>query len=121
MAANGNTLLIYANGTLIAGTKSNEIKTLCDLIETSTSSRWRSYIAGRKSWSVTVGYLVASAAAGVNALLTVGGSYTISIRNRSGSTIASGAAICEEATVRAVKGSLMQGTFTFRGNGTLST
>ena len=121
MAANGNTLLIYKGNTLIAGTKSNEIKTLCDLMETSTSSIWREYISGRKSWSVTVGYLVTSTISAASNLLTVGNSYTISIRTRTGTSVASGTAICSECTIRATKGSLMQGTFTFRGSGPLST
>ena len=91
MAINGNNVLIYRNGTAIAGTISNEIQTGAELIEISspTSGQWKEYIAGRKSWSVNVSYLIL-ANNGVRDLLNVGSSYTLKIRGRN-ATDATGA------------------------------
>ena len=56
MAILGNNILIYRNGTAIAGTVSNEIQSGAELIEISspTSGQWKEYIAGRKNWSINV-------------------------------------------------------------------
>ena len=44
----------------IAATKSDEIDTLCELIEkaSATQSQWRGYDPGRKGWGMTVNRLV---------------------------------------------------------------
>ena len=124
MAKNGNDILIYRGNTLIAGTRSNEITTNAETIEVSSAinGQWKTFIAGRKDWSVTVNYLV-PAVTNVSDLLTVGTSYTISVRTRSGSTVTSrlsGTAILKTCKITATKGNLIQGSFQFAGSGPLS-
>ena len=60
MAINGNNIIIKKGGTAIAATKSNEITVDCETIEISSPSigDWRSFIAGRKEWSVTTNFLI---------------------------------------------------------------
>lgn len=124
MAVNGNVILIYKGNSLIAGTRSNEMTTEVDMIESSNSSEgvWRTFIAGRKSWQVTVNYLV-PAVTNVSDLLSVGTSYTISIRTRSGSTVTNrltGSAILKTCKITATRGNLVQGSFQFIGTSALS-
>jgi len=130
---NGNNIFISldSNAATIpfAATKSNEIQTECDTIEISspTVGDWRQYIAGRKEWSFTVGWLVVACGTNVKnsleALLEVGKSYTITICDRTGSTATArltGSAICTSAKITATRGNIAVGSFSFKGNGALS-
>lgn len=121
MAQNGNNILVYLNGTAIAGTKSNEIQTECDMIEVTNqnSAQWRQYLAGRKNWSVSTGFLVL-AAADTKKLLNVGTTYTLRFRDRAGTSILQGQAIMKQCKISAVRGSLATGSFTFQGSGELA-
>lgn len=123
MAINGNNVLIYRNGTAIAGTITNEIQTGADLIEISspTSGQWKEYIAGRKSWSINVSYLVL-AYNGVRDLLNVGTTYTLKFRGRNSSdaTGVVGTGILKSCKITATKGNLVQGSFTFQGTSSLT-
>ena len=60
MAINGNNIIVLSGGTAIAGTKSDELQVECETIEiaSSTDQGWTHYLAGRKSWSLTVGWLL---------------------------------------------------------------
>lgn len=117
---NGNNILVYLGGTAIAGLKSNEIETSCGQIEISSpnSAAWREYIADRKEWSVTTSYLVA-AVGDVSQVLNVGTTYTLRFSGR-GVTGVSGQAILTKCNISATRGSLVQGSFTFKGTGALS-
>lgn len=123
MAILGNNILIYRNGTAIAGTVSNEIQSGAELIEISspTSGQWKEYIAGRKSWSINVSYLVL-AYNGVRDLLNVGTTYTLKFRGRNSSdaTGVQGTAILKSCKITATKGNLVQGSFTFQGTSSLT-
>lgn len=123
MAINGKNILIYRDGTAIAGTVSNEIQSGAEIIEISspTAGEWKQYISGRKSWSVNVSYLVL-ANDGVRDLLNVGSSYTLKFRgrNQSDSTGVTGTAILKNCKITATKGNLVQGSFQFTGNGPLT-
>lgn len=123
MAINGNNVLIYRNGTAIAGTISNEIQTGAELIEISspTSGQWKEYITGRKSWSVNVSYLIL-ANNGVRDLLNVGTSYTLKIRGRNATddTGVVGTGILKSCKITATRGNLVQGSFTFQGTSSLT-
>lgn len=121
MAANGNTLIIKRGSSVIAGTKSNEIQCGCETIEVSspTQGQWRKYIAGRKDWSVSVGYLVTDAESVENDILTVGQTYTLNVYDRTGWLILTGQAICTTCRITATKGNLIQGSFSFKGTGAL--
>lgn len=123
MALNGNTLFIATstNTVPIAGTRSNEIQVDGEVIEISSPSQgaWCEFITGRKKWSVTVGWLVLTNAA-VQKLLYVGQSYTLKFRTTSTAYV-TGTAIMTNCKITATRGSLVQGSFTFKGNGALST
>ena len=122
MAVKGNNILIYRNGTAIAGTVSNEIQSGAEVIEISspTSGQWKEFIAGRKSWSVNVNFLVL-AVSDPTYLLLVGESYTLTFRSRATSTGGvTGTAILKTCKITATKGNLVQGSFQFVGSSQLS-
>ena len=133
MALNGNIIIVQLNGHTIAGTKTTEIQVDSELIEiaSATQGAYREYLTGRKQWQVTVNYLVMSATfpevkSYPNAALTdplfVSNQYTLKFLNRgvgyqpSGMT---GTAILRTCKITATRGNLIQGTFTFVGNGAL--
>lgn len=133
MALKGNIIIVQLNGNTIAGTKTTEIQVDSELIEiaSATQGEYREYLTGRKQWQVTVNYLLMSASFATissypDACLTdplfVGNSYTLKFINRgvgyqpSGMT---GTAILRTCKITATRGNLIQGTFTFVGNGAL--
>jgi len=123
MATLGNNILVLMGGTAIAGTKSNEIQVDCETIEiaSSTDQGWTHYLAGRKSWSLTVSWLLL-ANTDVRKALQVGSSVTIKFKGR-GATDAnglSGSAIIRTCKISAVRGNIATGSFQFVGNGALS-
>lgn len=130
-ATNGNNILVYKSSTLIAGMKSNDIQVDADLIEISSPATgdWKQYITGRKSCSLTVGYLVMADSAlgvsgsnGVRDLLQVGNSFTLHFKSR-GATDANGVSgtfILKTAKITAQRGALVQGSFQFVLTGALS-
>lgn len=121
---NGNNIIIGTmSGTTftpIAATKSNEMQTDCETIEISSPSvgDWRTYMAGRKSWSVQVSFLVTSAS-NIRQLLSVGTSYTIVMRDRNNTSSVSGSAIMTTCKISATRGNLVTGSFVFKGTGAL--
>ena len=122
---NGNNIIIGTmSGTTftpIAATKSNEMQTDCETIEISSPSvgDWRTYMAGRKSWSVQVSFLV-TAASNIRQLLSVGTSYTILMRDRTNTSSVSGSAIMTTCKISATRGNLVTGSFVFKGTGALT-
>lgn len=123
MAVLGQTLFIASgsNTTPIAATKTDEIQVGCDTIEISdpTQGEWKRFINGRKEWSVTVGWLVTTNT-DVQQLLNAGNSYTLKFRSKS-TVYLTGQAIMTQCKITATKGSLIQGSFVFQGNGSLAT
>ena len=118
---NGNDIIVKFNGTAIAAAKSAEINTKVDIIETASSSdgEWKDHIAGRKEWSVTVGYLVTSDAK-LTDLLTIGNKFTLVICGRgNNATTLSGLATLTTCRITATRGNLVQGSFQFQGAGVL--
>jgi len=122
----GNVIYISdsAGGNPIAATKSDEIDTLCELIEkaSATQSQWREYMAGRKEWGMTVNWLV-TASTDIEKLLYNGGTYTLNVIHRNGSTkttLLSGTAICQQAKVVSSINGLVNGSFVFKGSGALA-
>ena len=120
---NGNNIIIALDGEPIAGTKSNDMKSSCGTIETASpdTGEWKTYIAGRKDWSVNTTFLVLSEA-GVAALLNVGTEYTLTIESNTagGVTHLEGRALMTACQVTATKGNIMTGSFSFVGNGELA-
>ena len=121
---NGNNIIIGTmSGTTftpIAATKSNEMQTDCETIEISSPSvgDWRTYMAGRKSWSVQVSFLVTTAS-NIRQLLSVGTSYTIVMRDRTNTSSVTGTAIMTTCKISATRGNLVTGSFVFKGTGAL--
>ena len=122
MAVLGNNIIVYMNGQAVAGTKSDEIQVESDTIEVAseTDQDWVHRIAGRKSWSLNVGWLVL-ANQDVRKALLVGSSVTIKIKGRGESDAngLSGSAILRTCKVTAIRGNLATGSFAFVGNGPL--
>ena len=123
MAINGNNIIVLSGGTAIAGTKSDELQVECETIEiaSSTDQGWTHHLAGRKSWSLTVGWLLL-ATTDVRNALTVGSTVTIKFKGRNDTDAngLSGSAIIRTCKITAVKGNLAQGSFQFVGTGPLS-
>ena len=133
MALNGTIIIVQLKGHTIAGTKTTEIQVDSELIEiaSATQGAYREYLTGRKQWQVTVNYLVMSATFATmpsypDACLTdplfVGNSYTLKFINRGVGYMPSGmtgTAILRTCKITATRGNLIQGTFTFVGNGAL--
>ena len=123
MAINGNNIIVLSGGTAIAGTKSDELQVECETIEiaSSTDQGWTHHLAGRKSWSLTVGWLLL-AKTDVRKALTVGSTVTIKFKGRNDTDAngLSGSAIIRTCKITAVKGNLAQGSFQFVGTGPLS-
>ena len=123
MAVLGNNIIVFMNGQAIAGTKSDEIQVESETIEiaSETDQDWVHQIAGRKSWSLNVGWLVL-ANQDVRKVLLAGSAVTIKIKGR-GDTDAnglSGSAIIRTCKVTAIRGNLATGSFAFVGNGPLT-
>ena len=135
MALNGNIILVQLDGHTIAGTKTTEIQVESELIEiaSATQGTYREYLTGRKQWQVTVNYLLKYATyqtmftypnASMTDALLVGNSYTLKFMNRASHydmpITLKGTAILRTCKITATRGNLIQGTFTFVGNGALS-
>ena len=118
MAILGNNIIVLMNNSAIAGTKSNEIQVDRDTIEiaSATNQDWTHVLAGRKSWSLTVGWLVL-ANSDVEKLLIEDSVVTLKIQ--AGSTYLTGQAIMRTCNITATVGSLANGSFSFVGNGPL--
>ena len=123
MAINGNNIIITVDGHAVAGTRSNEVQCESEIIEISSSSNqsWKAVIAGRKSWSFTVGFLVL-ANSRARQLLSVGSKYSVVIkeRNASASEQVTGEAIMKTCKISATRGNLATGSFSFVGTGPLT-
>ena len=121
MATNGNNILIYVGGSLVAGTRSDEIQTDAGLIEISSPStgEWAAYIAGRKTWAISQSWLL-PAAADLSRLLQVGTTVTIRILGRGASVGLTGTAIVRTCKITNTRSNLANGSFVFQGSGPLT-
>ena len=123
MAILGNNIIVYMGGTAIAGTKSDELKVDCETIKiaNATNQDWEHIIAGRKSWSLNVSWLVL-ANTDVRKALQVGSTVTIKFKGRNATDAngLQGSAIIKTCKITAIRGNLAQGSFTFAGNGPLT-
>ena len=123
MAVLGNNIIVLTGGTAIAGTKSDELQVDCDTISvaSATDQDWEHVIAGRKKWSLSVGWLVL-ANTDVRKVLLSGSAVTIKIKGRGAadSSGVTGSAILKTCKISAVRGNLATGSFAFIGNGPLT-
>lgn len=121
MATNGNNILIYVNGAMVAGTRSDEVQSGCDTIEIAnpTSGDWRQFITGRKEWSVNTSWLL-PAASDLGRLLQVGTTVTIRILGRGAAKGLIGTAIVKTCKITNTRGNISNGSFAFQGTGALT-
>ena len=122
----GNDILVIMNGQAIAGSRSDELTVGCATIPISSpdTGQWEAAIAGRKSWSLSVGFLLFNANYMTRRANSVGEKVTIRIMPRVGTEHESdyelvGDAIITNFKVTATRGNLAQGTFQFQGTGPL--
>lgn len=128
MAVLGNNVFITVTegggAKIIAGTRTNEIKTAAETIPISSiyGGRWKENIAGRCSWSISTAFLVL-ANEDAKQLLKVGQQVKISVVGRVNSyttnVLLEGNAIITEANMSFATSKLAQGNFSFLGNGPL--
>ena len=117
-------LTLSQGGVALANTriKSQSIKSQCGVIEkaSSTQQDWVEVVAGRKSWSLTVRYLVLSGSQ-VKDVLKVGQMFDVTM-NEYGSTTnkVTGTALLSAVDAEYPTGNLAQGTFTLTGSGALA-
>ena len=117
-------LVLSQGGTALASTKikSQSIKAQCAVIEkaSSTQQEWMEVVAGRKSWSITVHYLVL-AGSQVKDVLKVGQMFDITLNEYESETNkVTGKALLNEVDAEYPTGNLAQGTFTLTGSGALT-
>ena len=121
----GKNLQILKNTTgstyaaVVAMAKSCEVSIEADTLETSssTSGAWHTYIAGRKGWSINVGYLVTAGGFSADAQMV---NTTVTIRVSDGTVQMQGQAIVKTWKATGTVGNLTQGSFQLLGNGPLS-
>ena len=120
MATNGNNVLIYVDGSLVAGTRSDEVQSGCDTIEIAnpSSGDWKQFIVGRKEWSISQSWLL-PAASDLGRLLQVGTTVTIRILGRGAAKGLTGTAIVKACKITNTRGNISNGSFAFQGTGAL--
>lgn len=117
-------LTLYQGGVALANTKikSQSIKASCAVLERSSTTQqdWVEVIAGRKSWTLTVRYLVLSGSQ-VKDVLKVGQMFSITMQESGSQTnMVTGTALLNDVDAEYPTGNLAQGTFTFTGSGALT-
>jgi predicted secreted protein len=126
MATKGHDIIIGTMSgstfTTIAAVKSQSITTQCGLIETAsaTQQEWEEYVAGRKSWSLTVSYLVLSnSTCNIEDVLKIGTKVVLMMKGRTGGYSVKGEAIVVTCKQDFQDGTLSQGSYQFKGSGPL--
>ena len=118
---NGNEIIILVDGDAIFGTKSDELQVGCEAIPISskTTGDWTDVIAGRKSWALTTGFLIADTPSLFDCIDMAGMYVILRIKHRTGTVWYEGTALCTQFRVTATKGNLLAGSFAFQGKGKL--
>ena len=118
----GNDLIVKVGGKAVAASKSCTVETNCETKEAGMSGTgsWKRYITGRKSWQVSVSYLVGDSATIKSLLGKVGATVSLSwkMRDDEADTM-SGDAILTSCKISGTRGNLVQGSFSFKGTGEL--
>lgn len=125
MAELGNNLIVTwndgGNQTVIAGTRTNELQCDGEQLEvcSATDEQWKHFLAGRKTWSVNVSFLLLADGIDIKAALKVNNTYTLYFRKRNGGGVY-GNAILKSFKASAPINGLSNGSFVFQGTGALS-
>lgn len=123
----GNDIIIgnMVNGEVypFAASTTCDIELNCDVKEVSSpsSGAYRSYIPGRKMWTVRLGYLVNTSGFAVLNLKNIGNTYHIKcyVRNNPVIDQFEGDAVLTQARITATKGNLVTGSWVFQGSGNI--
>ena len=118
----GRNLIVKVNGTAIAGARSCEINVEGEQLETASpdTGTWWTFLAGRKEWSVTCGYLIPAAGTPLRSeAAMVNTSVTLTVQSDMSGDTLTGSAIVRTWRASGNIGNLAQGSFHFRGNGAL--
>ncbi len=122
MIKQGRDLLVYADGVVVAAAKSCSLSMEADTLETAgVDAGARSYMSGRKDWSVKVGNLVTSVQghfAPIGAMLRLSMVICDELGNPTSDRL-TGEAFVTGADVTGTVGHLVQGSFIFKGSGQL--
>ena len=125
MATLGKNIFVFWNdgGTqhLVAGTRANEITSHADKLEiaSATQQEWQEFIAGRKSWSFTVSFLLLNESQ-MQDLIKVGNIFQIQIKGATAGVLLEGSAMLSDEKHSMADGTLANGTFSFTGTGALT-
>lgn len=120
----GNDLIISVDGAALAASKSCGVDMNVDTKEIALAGAGisKSYIAGRVSWSITTNHLVGDTDKVEDMLKRVGKVFELSVNMRSSPDAEKnmrGMAICAQCKITATRGSLIQGSFIWKGTGSL--
>ena len=122
MIKQGRDLLVYADGVVVAAAKSCSLSMEAGTLETAgVDAGARSYMSGRKDWSVKVGNLVTSVQghfAPIGAMLRLSMVICDELGNPTSDRL-TGEAFVTGADVTGTVGHLVQGSFSFKGSGQL--
>lgn len=119
----GYDLLVLADGKAVASSTSCDIDTGCETKEVmmAGSGAWKRFIAGRKSWSVSTSFLVGDATTIKSLVQKIGTTVTLKWKMREDDTDSmSGKAIINSCKISGTRGSLVKGSFSFKGTGELA-
>ena len=105
----------------MAGLVSHDVETEVATIElaSATQGRYREFMSGRKSWTISSQCLMVTSAMMIS-LLQVGQTFAVSSYDRDSATAnVHGQARLERCTIQMTYGKLVRGQFQFRGYGNL--
>ena len=116
------TVILTLNGSAVANTriKSHDIQTQCPTIEVASATQqdWEECIAGRKSWTLNISYLVL-ANSQVSRLLYIGQMFGITMK-QGNNVLLTGQALMTQCKDTFTVGNLCQGSFALKGSGALA-
>ena len=123
----GKYIIIVSQDTddpLVAGVRADRLRVNGETIEiaSATSSRWKEFLAGRMEWSIETDYLITDDENINDYPRMVRQTFNIIIKDspRHGSdSYLSGTVICTEAVQDYQVGTLVKGSFVFKGTGPL--
>ena len=104
---------------VVAGARSCEVSVDGDQLEVSSPNdgAWQHFIAGRKGWSISVGYLMSVGTFPTEAEMV---NTTVTVVVSDGTTMMQGSAIVKSWKATGNLDNLANGSFVFLGNGPLS-
>lgn len=101
---------------LVALSTNCDVSVSADTIETATGGKYRTFIAGRCEWSVTISAFISAIGTGIDMM---GETYEIAFVDDANGVAYTGTAICTDYKVTANVRDLVKGSFAFQGSGAL--